>query len=116
MAGERRKVKPTAVTRSEFAPGGHRLGLGDRGAQRLLAQHVLARGQQGLDDLTVQVVGDHDAHRVDVGRVGDGVPVRLGACVAVPPGGVAGERLMTSAMATSRTSGKPAPKHVVAHR
>ena len=72
--------------------GDHRLGVGERAGQRLLAEHVLARGEQTLDDLAVQVVGDHDAHRVDVGCVGDRPPVVLGALVAVALGGVVGDR------------------------
>src|SRR5262249_28446070 len=39
----------------------------------------------------VQVVGDHDTHRVDVRRVGDGAPVVLGALVSVSLGGVVGD-------------------------
>ena len=74
--------------------GDHRLGVGERARQRLLAEHVLARGEQALDDLAVQVVGDHDADRVDVGRVGDRAPVVLGALVAVPLGGVVGDRFV----------------------
>src|SRR6476661_7370479 len=50
------------------------------------------RGQQALDDLTVQVVGHHDTDSVDVGRVGDGPPVVLGAGIAVALGGVLGHR------------------------
>jgi hypothetical protein len=51
---------------------------------------VLARCEQAFDDLAVEVVGDHDAHGVDVGRIGDRVPVVLGALVAVALGGVVG--------------------------
>ena len=52
---------------------------------------MLAGGEQAFDDLAVQVVGDHDADGVDVGRVGDRAPVVLGALVAVALGGVVGD-------------------------
>ena len=71
--------------------GDHRLGVGQRARQRLLAQHVLACGQQSLDDLAVQMVGHHDAHRVDIRRIGDRAPVVFGALVAVALGGVVGD-------------------------
>ena len=51
---------------------------------------MLARGQQSLDDLAVQMVGDHHAHRVDVRRLGDRPPVVFGSLVSVPLGGVVG--------------------------
>ena len=70
--------------------GDHRLGVGQRARQRLLAQHVLACGEQSLDDLAVQVVGHHDAHRVDIRSVGDRLPVIFGPLVAVSLGGVVG--------------------------
>jgi hypothetical protein len=75
-------------------PRRHGLAVGHRRGQRFLAQHVLARVQQGLDDLPVQPVGHHHADRVDVAGPGDGLPAGLGALVAVPPGGVRGERLV----------------------
>ena len=71
-----------------FGGGHHCLGVGERTRQRLLAQHVLARGQQALDDLAVQVVGHHNADRVDIRRIGDRMPVVLGAVVAITLGGV----------------------------
>ena len=71
--------------------GHHRLGIGQRTGQRLFAQYVLARGDQSLDDLPMQMIGDNDAHRVDVRRIGDGAPVVLGALIAVTLGGVVGD-------------------------
>ncbi len=52
---------------------------------------MLARRQQTLDDLAVQMVGHYDAHRVDVGRIGDSAPVVFGPLVAVALGGVVGD-------------------------
>jgi hypothetical protein len=72
----------------------HRLGVGDRRCERLLAQDVLPRGEQRLDDRTVQVVGDHHAHRVDVGCRRDRLPAGLGTLVAVPLRRVDGEGLV----------------------
>jgi hypothetical protein len=72
----------------------HGLPVGDGRGERLLAQHVLVRRQQGLDDLAVQRVRHHDTDGVDVGGVDDGFPVRLRAFVAVPPRGIDGERLV----------------------
>jgi hypothetical protein len=47
--------------------GHHRLGVGDRARERLLAQDVLPGGEQGFDDRAVQVVGHRHADDVDVG-------------------------------------------------
>ena len=55
---------------------------------------MLTGGEQALDDLAVQVVGDHDAHRVDIGCVGDRAPVVLSALVAVALRGVIGDRFV----------------------
>jgi hypothetical protein len=52
---------------------------------------VLSGGEQSFDDFAVQVVGDHDAHRIDVLRLGDRMPVVFGALIAVPLGGVVGD-------------------------
>ena len=83
---------PTAVTRSErVGRGDHGLGVGDRARERLLAEHVLACGKQPSDHLAVQVVGHHDADRVDIGGVGDRAPVVLGALVAVAQRVVVGD-------------------------
>ena len=82
------------MTRSDLRRGDHRLGVGERAGQRLLAEYVLARGEEALDDLAVQVVGHHDADRIDVGCVGDRPPVVLGALVAVSLGGVIGDRFV----------------------
>ncbi len=75
-------------------PVHHGLPVGHGRGQRLLAEHVLARVQQSLHDLAVQRVAHHHADRVDVGRLGNGLPARLRALVAVPPGDVDGERLV----------------------
>ena len=72
----------------------HRLGVFDRVRQRLLAQHVLACGEECLDDLAVQRVGDHDAHHVDVVGVDDRLPRRVVALVAEPLGGRLRRRLV----------------------
>ena len=72
----------------------HRLGVGRRRGQRLLAQHVLARGRELGDHLAVQVVGDHDADDVDVVGLDDRLPARVAALEAVPPGGVGGQLLV----------------------
>ena len=66
---------------------GHRAGVVQGVAQRLLAQHVLAGGQQALDDLTVQRVRDDDADHVDVVGRGDGLPRGVVPLVPEPAGG-----------------------------
>ncbi len=53
---------------------GHGPGVFQGVAQRLFAQHVLAGGEEALDDFTVQRVGDDDADDVDVIGFGDGLP------------------------------------------
>ncbi len=73
-----RRLEPGAL-----GGGHHRLGVGDRRGQRLLAEHVLARRQKSLDHLAVQGVGEDDAHHVDVRCAGDGLPAGLAALVAV---------------------------------
>ena len=68
--------------------GGHRLGLGHRVRQRLLAQHVLA-GVEGRDrDLGVGVPGGADVDQVDVRTVEQPGPVGLGLLPAHPLGGL----------------------------
>ncbi len=76
---------------SSLRRGHHGLRVRGTLGERLLAQHVLARGQQSLRDLAVQVVGHHDAHGIDVVGPGDRLPARLGALEAVPLRGVRGE-------------------------
>ena len=61
----------------------HCLRVCDGRRQRLLTEHVLAGRKQRLDDWTVQIVGHHDADRVDVRRVNDRLPARLGTFVAI---------------------------------
>jgi hypothetical protein len=51
-----------------------------------------SRGQQSFDDLAVQMVGNHHAHRIDVGCVSDRAPVVAGPLIAVALGGVVGHR------------------------
>ena len=68
--------------------GGHRPGVRHGVGQRLLAQHVLAGGQQTLDHLAVQLVGDDDADHVDVVGLGDGLP---GGVVALVPEAAGGQ-------------------------
>ena len=70
----------------------HRPGVLHRPGQRLLAQHVLARGDQRLGDRPVQRVADHDAHRVDRRVLGDGLPARQRLLVAVAARAVLGQR------------------------
>ena len=55
---------------------------------------MLAGGEQAFDDLAVEMVGDHDAHCVDVGRLGDRPPVVLGAFISIPACGVVGDGLI----------------------
>ena len=66
---------------------GHRAGVVQGVAQRLLAQHVLAGGEQALDDLAVQRVRDDDADHVDVVGLGDGLPGGVVPLVPEPAGG-----------------------------
>ncbi len=70
---------------------GHRAGVLHGVAQRLLAQHVLAGGQQALDDLAVQRVRDDDADDVDVVGLGDRLPRGVVALVAEAAGGEGAE-------------------------
>ena len=74
--------------------GDHRFGIGQRPGQRLLTQDVLAGGEQAFDDLAVQMVGDHDAHCIDVGRLGDRPPVVLGPFISIPACGVVSDGLV----------------------
>ena len=69
----------------------HRLRIGNCWRQGLFAQHVLACGQQRLDDLAVQTIGQYHAHRVDVVGLDDRLPVVGGALETVAPTGVLGE-------------------------
>ena len=92
-------------------------GVLDAGRERLLAQHVLAGRQQRFGDLTVQVVGDHDADGVDVVGLDDRLPAGLGPFEAVAISGVnRANSSLTSAIATSRTGGASVPKTVWAVR
>ena len=54
-------------TPGALARGDHLPGLGRAHRQRLLAQHVLAGGGGPLRPLGVEVVGQRDVHRLDVG-------------------------------------------------
>ena len=66
---------------------GHRLGLGDRVGERLLAQHVLACLESGHGDLGVGVTGRADVDEVDVLARHQPGPVGLGRLPAEPFGG-----------------------------
>jgi hypothetical protein len=72
----------------------HGLGVLCGRGHRLLAQDMLAGGQQALHDLAVQEVGHDHADHVDVRRLGQGPPVVLGPLVPVAPGRIRGERLV----------------------
>ena len=117
MAGERRNVKPTA----RLPVGGrrrrdHRLGVLDARRERLLAEHVLAGLEQTLDDLAVQRVGDDDADDVDVGRLRDRLPARLGALVAEARAASCAKAALTSAIATSSPAAAASSYRVLADR
>ncbi len=73
---------------------GHGLGFGQRVAQRLLAQHVLARVQRGDGDLGVGVAGGADVHQLHVVPVDQGPPVGLDVVPAVTAGGEPGGGLV----------------------
>jgi hypothetical protein len=92
--GVRRKVNPTRATTprpstasiiawasAEVGPAASRTGRACR------------RGQL-LDDLAVQVVGDHHAHHVDVVGLDDRLPARVAALEAVRRRGVGGQLLV----------------------
>ena len=64
-----------SATPALLARGDHLLGLGRGHRQRLLAQHVLAGGGGAPRPLGVEVVGQRDVHRFDVG-VGEQLVVR----------------------------------------
>ena len=64
IPGVRRNVNPTrATTPAASTASIIACGIGGGRGERLLAQDVLARRGQLLDDLAVQVVGHHHAHR-----------------------------------------------------
>ena len=72
----------------------HGPGVLERVRERLLAQHVLAGGEEGLDDLAVQRVGDDHADDVDVVGVEQRTPVGAVPLVAVACRRVRGGRLV----------------------
>ena len=74
--------------------GDHRLGVLDARGQGLLAQHVLAGGEQRLDDRAVQLVGHDDADDLDVVGLEQLAPVGAVALVAVAGGRVLGHALV----------------------
>ena len=74
-----------------FGGGRHGLRVGVRGGQWLLAQHVLARGQQALGHLPVQVVRGGHADRVHVRCRRHRLPAGFGPLVAVAAGYVLGQ-------------------------
>lgn len=66
---------------------GHRLGLGDRVGERLLAQHVLARLQGGDGDLGMAVAGGADVDELHIVPGDEGAPVGLRRRPAMTGGG-----------------------------
>ena len=64
----------------------HGAGVVEVVAQRLLAEHVLAGGDQSLHDLAMQSVGHNNADDVDVGVLRNRLPGSVGALVAEAPG------------------------------
>ena len=95
MPGVRRKEKPTPrLGVGRLCRGHHRLGVLDRRRQRLLAQHVLAGGEQRFDNRPVQLVGDGHRHDVDVRSVHDRLPGGLRPLVAEALGAVDREGLV----------------------
>ena len=108
MPGVRRNENPTPDwVSAASAAATIALASSTRRGQRLLAQHVLARGQQGLDDRPVQLVGDRDRHDVDVaGRRRS--PARTSPRARSRSAGPRRPRTArsASAMATRRTSGR----------
>ena len=108
---------PTAVIAVGALGGGdHGLGVGQRAGQRLLTQHVLTGGEQAFDDLAMQVVGDHNAHGVDVGRLGDRPPVVLGPFISIPACGVVSDGLVGVRDCHQSHVGPSVPNSVLAER
>ncbi len=64
----------------------HRASVLEVVAQRLLAEHVLAGGDQALHHLAVQGVGHDHADDIDVGVLRDRLPGGVGALVPEAPG------------------------------
>ena len=64
---------------------GHGAGILEVVAQRLLAEHVFAGGDQSLHHLAVQGVGHDHADDVDVRVLGNRLPGGVGALVPEPP-------------------------------
>ncbi len=58
----------------------HRLGVGEAGRHRLLAQDRLPGGGQRLDRLSVQVVRRRHVHRLDLGIADQAIEAVIGAC------------------------------------
>ena len=89
-------MKPTAATWSGAAAAASTMacGVGDARRERLLAQHVLAGGQRGLDDLAVQLLATATLTASTSGASTTARQSVSARCEAVPPGGVGGERLV----------------------
>ena len=90
----RHRVEPVdeGHGRDEAALGGQvdeRQGVGRRGREGLLADHVLARLECGAGDLGVRGVGRADVHDVDVGIGDQRLDGVEGGVEAEPVGGVA---------------------------
>ncbi len=75
--------RPHAVRGRTVGGGGHRLRLGDRVGERLLAEHVLAGLERGDGDLRVGVAGRADVDQVDV-VAGDQTGVQSVSVVSQP--------------------------------
>jgi len=74
--------------------GGHGLRVDEGVGQGLLAQDVLACGEELFDELAVKGIGDDDADDLDVVGLEQRPPVGPGPFVAVARGGVRGDRLI----------------------
>ena len=75
MPGVRRKVKPMrAIELALRASVRHGAGILEVVAQRFLAEHVLAGGEQALHHLAMQGVGDDNADDIDVIGLGNRLP------------------------------------------
>ena len=78
--------RPDAVLGRALGGRGHRLGLGHRVGERLLAEHVLACVQGTHGDVDVGVARGADVHEVDVVAGDQPGPVGLGRLPAESPG------------------------------
>ena len=85
----------------------HRPGVDKSVAQRLLAEHVFAGGEQPFDHLPVQAVGHHDAHHLNVRVLRDRPPGRVAALVPEPARRqIDPSSALTSPIDTNRSGGR----------